>query len=125
VTTDDRHTHSRTRTKDRLERHKQVVAPVLPEEVLNEAELDTDSFIYNPSLSLNDTTSIASYKTEKSINSRKSRCNALPRRKYADIGQLRPPPGLVLEDVDEASPSASIPKVRRINWSSGHNYIKS
>jgi hypothetical protein len=74
--------------------------------------LDTDSFIYNPSLSSNDTTtSIASYKTEKSINSRKSRYNALPRRKYAGIGRLRLTPGLVSEAVDEAS--ASIQRYQR------------
>ena len=31
VTTNDAHTHSRTRTKGPLERHKQLVAPVLPD----------------------------------------------------------------------------------------------
>ena len=74
-------------------------------EVLNEdglSSLGTDSFISD--------TSIASYKTEKSINSRKSRYNALPRRKYADIGQPSLPPGLVSEDVDEVS----VPKVCKI-----------
>ena len=45
---------------------------------------ETDSFIYSPSFASSE--SIASYKTEKTINSRKSRYNALPRRKYADIG---------------------------------------
>ena len=74
-------------------------------EVLNEdglSFLGTDSFISD--------TSIASYKTERSINSRKSRYNALPRRKYADIGQPSLPPGLVSEDVDELS----VPKVCRL-----------
>jgi hypothetical protein len=78
-------------------------------EVLNEDELSAESLIYSPSFVLSDTTSIASYKTERSINSRKSRYNALPRRKYAGIGQPRLPPGLMSEDVDEAS--ASVPKV--------------
>jgi hypothetical protein len=77
-------------------------------EVLNEDGLETDSFIYNPSFASSDFTSIASYKTERSINSRKSRYNALPRRKYAGIGQPRLPQGLVSEDVD------SVPKVCRI-----------
>ena len=80
--------------------------------VLNEAELDTDPFICSPSLSSLDTTSIVSYKTENSINSRKSRYNALPRRKYADTVQPSLPAGLVSKDVNEAS--ASAPKVCRI-----------
>ena len=46
---------------------------------------EADSFIYVPSF-VSSGTSIASYKTEKTINSRKSRYNALPRRKYAGIG---------------------------------------
>ena len=74
-------------------------------EVLNEDELETNSLIYSPSIVLSDTTSIASYKTERSINSRKSRYNALPRRKYAGIKQARPPTGPVSKDVDEASAS--------------------
>ena len=84
------------------------------DKVLNEAELDTSSFVYNPSFSSNATPSIASYKTEKSINSRKSRYNALPRRKYAGIGQLKLPQGMVSrsEEVDEAS--ASVPKVCKL-----------
>ncbi|KAN0137422.1 hypothetical protein V8E53_004867 [Lactarius tabidus] len=45
---------------------------------------ETDSFIYNPSFASSE--SIASYKTERSVNSRKSRYNALPRHKYAGIG---------------------------------------
>ena len=48
---------------------------------------ETDYFIYNPSFALSGTT-IASYKTERSINSRKSRYNALPRKKYADIPKV-------------------------------------
>lgn len=48
---------------------------------------ETDSFIYNPSFASSDT-SIASYKTEKTVNSRKSRYNALPRHKYAGIFRL-------------------------------------
>lgn len=85
--------------------------------VLNEDEvslLETYSFIYSPGPSFvsSDTNSITSYKTEKSVNSRKSRYNALPRRKYADVGERRLPPGLLPDDVDEAS--ASVPKVCRI-----------
>ena len=69
--------------------------------------LKTDSFITD--------TSIVSYKTEKSVNSRKSRYNALPRRKYADIRPPRVPLGLgsVSEDVNEDS----VPKVCRISGS--------
>lgn len=83
-------------------------------EVSSEDELETNSLIYSPgsSFASSDTTSIASYKTEKSINSRKSRYNALPRRKYADIGQPKLPPGPVSKDIDEAS--ASVPNVCRI-----------
>lgn len=57
---------------------------------------ETDSFIYNSSFASSGT-SISSYKTERTINSRKSRYNALPRRKYADIGL---PNGLVSLGVD-------------------------
>ena len=78
-------------------------------EVLDEDEAETNSLIYSPSSVLSGTTSIASYKTERSINSRKSRYNARPRRKYAGIEQPRLPTGLVSEDVDEAS--ASGPRV--------------
>ena len=74
-------------------------------EVLNEDELEAGSLIYSSSFVSSDTTSIASYKTERSINSRKSRYNALPRRKYAGIEQARLPTGLVSEDVDEAEAS--------------------
>ncbi len=76
---------------------------------------ETDSFIYNPSF-VSSETSIASYKTERTINSRKSRYNALPRRKYADVGRLRVPKGLVSLDVD-------VPKVcRSIGCRDRHNY---
>ena len=67
---------------------------------------ETNSHISSPSLGSSGT-SIASYKTEKSINSRKSRYNALPRRKYAGIGL---PNGLVSLDVD-------VPEV--LYWSLG------
>jgi hypothetical protein len=59
---------------------------------------ETDSFIYNPSFASSET-SIASYKTERTINSRKSRYNALPRHKYAGIGLSN---GLVSLGVDAA-----------------------
>ena len=80
-------------------------------EVLNEDELEADSLIYSPSFMSSDTTSIASYKTERSINSRKSHYNALPRRKYAGIEQPTLPTGLGLVSaaVDEAE--ASGPRV--------------
>ena len=45
---------------------------------------EADSLIYSPSFVSSE--SITSYKTEKTVNSRKSRYNALPRRKYAGIG---------------------------------------
>jgi hypothetical protein len=66
---------------------------------------DTNSFDTN-SLSnesfASSQTSIASYKTEKSINSRKSRYNALPRHKYAGVEHLRPLDP-VLSDVEDTS----------------------
>jgi hypothetical protein len=67
--------------------------------------LETYSFIYDPDLATSGT-SIASYKTEKSVNSRKSRYNVRPRHKYADHGYSRPqgPGSLGICD-------ASVPKV--------------
>ncbi|KAF8265705.1 hypothetical protein EI94DRAFT_1787324, partial [Lactarius quietus] len=58
---------------------------------------ETDSVItYNPSFASSETT-IDSYKSEKTINSRKSRYNTLPRRKYADIALTH---GIVSSDAD-------------------------
>ena len=64
---------------------------------------ETNSHISSPSLGSSGT-SIASYKTEKSINSRKSRYNARPRHKYADCGpsHLGVPVGLMSLDIDDA-----------------------
>jgi hypothetical protein len=56
---------------------------------------ETDPYIYNPSSASSE--SITSYKTERTINSRKSRYNALPRHKYAGVGL---PNGLVSLGVD-------------------------
>ncbi|KAH9071106.1 hypothetical protein EDB83DRAFT_315049 [Lactarius deliciosus] len=53
--------------------------------------------IYNPSIASSEEASIASYKTERTINSRKSRYNAPPRRKYAHIER---PQGLLSLDVE-------------------------
>ncbi len=78
---------------------------------------DTYSFIYNPDLASSET-SIASYKTARTVNSRKSHYSALPRRKHADSGHLRVPQGLV-SDVDDAS----VPKVcRSIGRRASHDY---
>lgn len=77
--------------------------------------IETGSFTYNPSFASSET-SIASYKTERTINSRKSRYNAPPRHKYADFGRLRPPQGLVPLGVD-------VPKVcTPIGRRDSHNY---
>jgi hypothetical protein len=62
---------------------------------------EADSFIYNPSFASSQT-SIASYKTEKSVISRKSRYNALPRHKYAGLEHSRSPLGPVSSDVEDA-----------------------
>jgi hypothetical protein len=62
---------------------------------------ETDSFIYNPSFASSDST-IDSFKTERTVNSRKSRYNIAPRPKCADMGHPRLPP-LVSEEVDDAS----------------------
>jgi hypothetical protein len=64
------------------------------DEVLNEA------FIYNPSFASSEP-SIASYKTEKTVNSHTS--HIAPRRKFAGIRQPRLPQGLVTEEVDDTS----------------------
>jgi hypothetical protein len=69
---------------------------------------ETNSFIYNPSSGSSET-SIASYKTERTVNSRKSRYNALPRHKYAGIGS---PNG----------PSVDAPKVSFGHWDRHHYY---
>ena len=62
---------------------------------------ETSSFvIYNPSIASSQT-SIASYKTEKSIVSRKSRYNALPRHKYAGLERSRSPLGPMSSDVED------------------------
>src|SRR6266702_977726 len=80
---------------------------------------ETDSFIYNPSFTTSEIT-IASYNTDKTINSRKSRYNALPRHKYAGIGHPRLPQSLASLDVDEAS----VPKVcRTIGRRDNRHYI--
>ena len=83
---------------------------------------DTYSFIYNPSFVSSETSSISSYKTERTINSRKSRYNILPRRKYADIGHLRHPQGLVSSDVDGAQDGASTSKVCGFGCWNNHDY---
>ena len=57
---------------------------------------DADSFTYNPNFASSET-SIISYKTERTVNSRKSRYNTLPRH---DFGRLRPPQGLMSLGVD-------------------------
>ena len=75
---------------------------------------ETDSFIYNPSFASSET-SIASYKTERTINSRKSRYNTLPRRKCADTGIPR---GRVSLDVDVAEVCKPIGRRDRHNYTS-------
>ncbi|KAH9022713.1 hypothetical protein EDB84DRAFT_490480 [Lactarius hengduanensis] len=58
--------------------------------------------MYSPSLASSQT-SIASYKTDKTITSRKSRYNAFPRHKYAGVGQSSVPSGPASSDIDSAS----------------------
>ena len=62
------------------------------------------SFIYPDRDFASSETSIASYKTERTVNSRKSRYNARPRHKYADCGPsyLRVPQNHMLSDVDDS-----------------------
>ena len=64
---------------------------------------DAYSFMSNASFASSQSSSIVSYKTDKTVNSRKSRYNALPRRKYADIVHLTLPQGFVSSDVDGTS----------------------
>ncbi|KAI9447394.1 hypothetical protein H4582DRAFT_1893544, partial [Lactarius indigo] len=51
--------------------------------------------------------SIASYKTDRTVNSRKSRYNALPRRKHADSGHLGITEGIESLNVDDVSVQGS------------------
>ena len=69
----------------------------------------TFSFIYNPSLASSGT-SIDSCKTERTVNSRKSRYNALPRHKYADHDLLMPQ-GLASLRINDSP----VPKVNLLN----------
>ena len=62
---------------------------------------DAVSSIFKPSFASNET-SISSYKTERTINSRKSRYNVLPQHKYAGIEYLWPPRGPVSLDAGRA-----------------------
>ncbi|KAH9054706.1 hypothetical protein EDB87DRAFT_1825086 [Lactarius vividus] len=78
---------------------------------------ETDSFIYSSSLASSQT-SIASYKTDMTINSRKSRYNTLPRQKYAGVGQSSLSSGPASSDVD----NASVIEVRRTIRSWDYNY---
>ncbi|KAH9168181.1 hypothetical protein EDB89DRAFT_1629378 [Lactarius sanguifluus] len=63
---------------------------------------DTYSSISDPDLASSEA-SIASYKTERTVNSRKSRHNALPRRKYVDSDHLGVTEGIASLNVDDAS----------------------
>ena len=59
---------------------------------------DAVSYMDNASFASSQT-SITSYKTDRTVNSRKSRYNALPRRKYAGIIHSTLPKGFVSSDV--------------------------
>ncbi|KAI9434094.1 hypothetical protein H4582DRAFT_1982425 [Lactarius indigo] len=73
---------------------------------------ETYSFIYDPDLARTET-SIASYKTDRTVNSRKSRYNALPRRKHVDSGHLGITEGIKSLNVDDVSAQGSeVPAAR-------------
>jgi len=75
------------------------------EEPMDDSDVpDSYSFYHDPDFASSGT-SIASHKTERTINSRKSRYNARPRHKYADCGpsHLGLPQGLMSLDIDDAS----------------------
>ncbi|KAH9053284.1 hypothetical protein EDB87DRAFT_1652250 [Lactarius vividus] len=63
---------------------------------------DTYSFIYGQDFASSEA-SIASYKTERTVNSRKSRYNALPRRKHSDSGYLAVTEGIASLNVNDTS----------------------
>ncbi|SRR6266702_382971 len=84
-------------------------------EMRNNVQHLAGSFMYNPSFSSSET-SIASYKTERTINSRKSRYNALPRRKYADIGHPQGLRSLDYLDVDVPMVCRPIDRLDRHNY---------
>ena len=94
-------------------------ADALNEDVVTSLEID--SFIYNPSFASTET-SIVSYKTERTVNSRKSRYNVRPRRKFADTVRSRLPQGLASVDVDDGS---VVEVCRTIGRRYSHNYISS
>lgn len=84
------------RSQTRCENLLDVTAEALDEDA--DALLETDSF------TLSDTSSIASYKTERTINSYTCRNNYTPiRRKGVDTGHPRLPLDVVSEDFDGAS----------------------
>ena len=78
--------HSRKNRYNALPRNQYTDIPRISSSPTDEIP-ETDSFIYNPSFAYSGTT-IASYKTENTIHSRKSRYNALPGSKYADIPKV-------------------------------------
>ncbi|KAH9012047.1 hypothetical protein EDB85DRAFT_1038328 [Lactarius pseudohatsudake] len=65
--------------------------------------MDKVSEAFHDQNSASSETSVASYKTERTVNSRKSRYNALPRRKHADSGHLGVTEGIASLNVDDAS----------------------
>ncbi|KAH9033888.1 hypothetical protein EDB85DRAFT_1041667 [Lactarius pseudohatsudake] len=75
-------------------------------------EVHETSFTYDLGLASSET-SIASYKTERTVNSRKSRQNALPRRKHADSGHLGVTGGIASLNVGDVSVQGSeVPTAR-------------
>jgi hypothetical protein len=99
---------------------------LLVSEVPMDDDSETYSFTYDPDLASSGT-SIASYKTERSVNSRKSRYKVRPRHKYADCG-YRGHKGPRSSGVDDAS----VPKVCKsidprdttIQWSHFSDRVK-
>ncbi|KAH9054587.1 hypothetical protein EDB83DRAFT_1127026 [Lactarius deliciosus] len=65
--------------------------------------MNTVSEAFHDPNSASSETSAASYKTERTVNSRKSRCNVLPRPKRANSGHLGVTEGIASLNVDDAS----------------------
>ena len=65
---------------------------------------ETFSFVYPDRDFASSEISVTSYKTERTVNSRKSRYNVRPRPKYADCGpsHLKVPQNLTWSDVDDS-----------------------
>jgi hypothetical protein len=93
----------------RVYRSRSSFRPVITSSTTDEVPENNPFICNSSSVPVSSVGSIPSYKTEKAVNSRKSRYNALPRRKYADIGHSTIPQAIMSGGVGDDP----VPKVRR------------